>query len=258
MARRSFRDRFWSPPVAKAVTAPGSIVLAGAAAAVGIVATAPLSLPIGIAAGIAAGGAAYAGRVLAAVPRNTSPTADVDPSEVDEPWRHFVVDALDARRRFDDTIGSTASGPLLSRLRTIADRLDDGVLEAWRIARRGHTLSRARDRIDTEALEAELAEVEARRAHDDDPRLVQVEESVRAQLATAARMDGVIADARTRLRLLDARFDEAVTRAIELSTGTGPAAHAASVGGDVDGVVTEMEDLRVALEEVSTSTVGTT
>ncbi|NLV55466.1 MAG: hypothetical protein GXY13_07635, partial [Acidimicrobiales bacterium] len=55
MASRSFRDRFWSPPVARAVTAPGSILLAGAAAAVAVVATAPLALPVSIVAGVVAG-----------------------------------------------------------------------------------------------------------------------------------------------------------------------------------------------------------
>jgi len=37
MARRSFRDRFFTPPVARAMTSPLGILLAGVGAAVGIV-----------------------------------------------------------------------------------------------------------------------------------------------------------------------------------------------------------------------------
>ena len=42
-------------------------------------------------------------------------------------------------------------------------------------------------------------------------------ESLRAQLATAERLERVIGDADSRLRLLNARLDEAVARTIELS-----------------------------------------
>ncbi|HMJ76957.1 MAG TPA: hypothetical protein VK507_13350 [Iamia sp.] len=257
MARRSFRDRFWSPPVARAVTAPSSILLAGGAAAVGIVATAPLSLPLGVVAGVVAAGLAYGGRVLAAVPRNTSATAGIDPFAVQEPWRRFVADALAARRRFDEAVRAMDAGPLRDRLAEIGDRLDDGLQETWRVARRGHTLSGARGRVDTGALEAELADAEARQATSTDPRAAQVAEAIRSQLASAQRMQGVIEDAVTTLRLLDARLDESVTRAIELSTGTGPAAHATAVGGDVEGIVSEMEALRLALDDAGAASGGT-
>jgi hypothetical protein len=258
VARRSFRDRFWSPPVARAVTAPSTILLAGGAAAIGIVATAPLSLPLGVVAGVVAAGLAYGGRVLAAVPRNTSATADIDPFAVQEPWRRFVTDALAARRRFDEAVRAMEAGPLRDRLAEIGDRLDDGLHETWRVARRGHTLSGARAQVDTGALEAELADAEARQASSSDPRAAQVAEAIRSQLASAQRMQGVIEDAVTTLRLLDARLDESVTRAIELSTGTGPAAHASAVGGDVEGIVSEMEALRLALDDAGAAGTGTT
>lgn len=255
MARRSFRDRFWSPPVARAVTAPSSILLAGGAAAVGIVATAPLSLPIGIVAGVVAGGLAYGGRVLAAVPRDAKPTAGIDPFAVQEPWRRFVQDALAARARFDEAVRAMDAGPLRDRLGEIGDRLDDAVRETWRVARRGHTLAQARSRVDTATIEAELADAETRQAAaPDDPRAAQVAEAVRSQLASAQRMQAVTEDAASTLRLLDARLDETVARAVELSTGTGPAAHASAVGGDVEGIVSEMEALRSALDETGGAT----
>ncbi len=249
MARRSFRDRFWSPPVARAVTAPSSILLAGVAAAVGIVATAPLSLPVLGAAAVGAvlGGAAYGGRVLAAVPRDGSPR--IDPFAVDEPWRRFVSDALSARRRFDEAVRTMDRGPLRDRLDEIASRLDDGVDETWGVARRGHNLMAARRSIDAAAIDAELAQAEAIAAGSHDPRAAQTVEALRAQRASADRMDRVIEDTVNTLRLLDARLDEAVTRAIELSSGSVDATHASAVDGEVDGIVGEMESLRAALEE---------
>lgn len=249
MARRSFRDRFWSPPVARAVTAPSSILLAGGAAAVGIVATAPLSLPIGVLAGIVAGGLAYGGRVLAAVPRDTSTTPRLDPFAVDEPWRRFVIDAQAARRRFDEAVRTMDRGPVRTRLAEIGDRLDDGLAETWRVARRGHNLMAARAGIDAPGITAELAQAEIVARSSPDPRATRTVEALRSQLGSAERMDAVIADTVSTLRLLDARLDEAVTRAIELSSGSTNVAHASAVDGEVDGIVGEMEALRSALEE---------
>lgn len=251
MARLSFRDRFWSPPVARAVTAPSSIVLGGAVAAVAIVATAPLALPLGILAGAVAGAAAYGGRVLWAVPRNPK-THNPDPFAVQEPWRRFVSDALDARRRFDGAVESMDKGPLRDHLTQIGGRLDDGVGEIWRIAQQGNTLVGARQRVDLDGARRELAAVDDQA---DEPwaagsRLAQTAEALRAQIASAERMEAVIADAVDRLRLLDARLDETVTRAIELSTTGASSQGAGTVGGQVEGLVTEMEALRLALDEV--------
>ncbi|HEU5151148.1 MAG TPA: hypothetical protein VFU19_11655 [Iamia sp.] len=243
----SFRDRFWTPPVARAVTAPSSILLAGGAAAVGIVATAPLSLPLGVLAGIVAGGLAYGGRVLAAVPRDDAPR--IDASAVGEPWRRFVLDAQAARRRFDEAVRTMDRGPVRSRLDEIGARLDDGVAETWRVARRGHNLTAARAGIDAAGIAGELAEAERIAGSAQDPRAARTIEALRAQLGSAERMDAVIADTVSTLRLLDARLDEAVTRAIELSSGSADAAHASQVDGEVDGIVGEMEALRSALEE---------
>ena len=252
MARLSFRDRFWSPPVARAVTAPSSILLAGGAAAVAAVATFPIALPLGVLASVVAGAAAYGGRVLLAVPRNPGRAGAPDPFAVHEPWRRYVSDALDARRRFDGAVGGMAPGPLRDRLTEIAGRLDDAVTEIWRIAQQGHSLTQARSRVDLDGARAELAAIDAQAGETwaQGSRLQQTADALRAQVASGERMEAVITDANDRLRLLDARLDETVTRAIELSTGSGTAHGAGALGGDVDGIVTEMEALRLALDEV--------
>ena len=61
----------------------------------------------------------------------------------------------------------------------------------------------------------------------------------------------MIDQTRSRLELLDARLDEAVARTLELSAHSVTDDGVASLSADVDGVVTEMEALRLALEETS-------
>ena len=51
--------------------------------------------------------------------------------------------------------------------------------------------------------------------------------------------------------MLDARLDESVARAIELSVSLDDAEGLAGLGADVESVVSEMEALRQALEETS-------
>lgn len=235
--------------MAKAVTAPSSILLAGGAAAIGIVVTAPLVLPVSIVAGIVAGGLAYGARVLAAVPGNDDSTPRIDPFTVGEPWRRFVIDAQASRRRFDEAIRTMDKGPVRDRLTEISARLDDGLAETWRVARRGHNLTAARMGIDLRAISAELAQAEQIAASGSDARATQTVAALQAQVASAQRMDAVIADTVSTLRLLDARLDEAVARAIELSSGSTTPGQASAVDGEVDGIVGEMEALRSALEE---------
>jgi hypothetical protein len=244
MARPSFRDRFFTPPVARAITSPLGILLAGAGVSVGIVVGAPLVAAIGL------GVAAWAGRVAVAIPR--APTEErIDPFTLDEPWRRFVQEALQARARFTEAVGRADSGPLRDRLREIADRMETGVRECWRIACRGQALVEARSGIDVGDVQRQL---EAVSRDADEPSasgsaLARTAEALRAQLETAQRMDAVIADAHSRLRLLDARLDEAVARTLELSVRADDRADLTGLGADVDTLVHDMEALRQALEE---------
>ena len=75
------------------------------------------------------------------------------------------------------------------------------------------------------------------------------------QLASAQRLETTINDARDRLRLLDARMDEAVARAIELSVRGGDV-ELGGLGNDVDGLVGDMEALRQGLEEADRAAPG--
>ena len=202
--------------------------------------------PIGLLAGLVG----YAGRVALAIPRNDR-GPNIDPFAVKEPWRSFVNDAVKARRRYDDAIEDMQPGPLKERLVEIGGRLDTGLVEVWNIAKRGQIIADARRHMNPDEARWEMGQL-APPGTTITPGSTneQTMASLQAQVAAAERMDKVIRDTIDRLRLLDARFDETVTRAVELSvdspaTGTG----IGGLGDDVDGMVTEMEALRQALDE---------
>lgn len=233
----SFRDRFLTPGVARVMTSPSAILLAGAGAAVGIVA-------FGFA-GAALGAVAYAGRVLAAVPKAPR-RPGINPRALDQPWRSVMEEILDASRRFEVALGGVRPGPLQDRLRELGSRLDTGVDESWRIASAGNALSAGRRQIDTDRVVAELQEAESA-PHT--ARSEQTIEAIRSQLASAQRLDRTIGDVHDRLRLLDARIDETVTRAIELSVAQAETADLGGIGQEIDSIVGDMEALRQAVEE---------
>ena len=246
----SFRDRLLTRQGAYAVTSPGAILAGGAAAAAGI--AAGIALPVAA----IAGAAAYAGVALARLPRAAA-RPEVRPQTLRSPWREFVEEAMDARDRFDRAVAGARTGPLRSRLQSIADRVAEGVEESWRIATHGQALEDALGQLEPLAtVEARLAEVRAEQdaaGRGDDARLAGTVQALESQIASTRRIGEVARDTRDRLRLLDARLDEAVARAVELSLRAGDATDATGLGSDVEAIVTEMESLRVALEETTTA-----
>jgi phage shock protein A len=244
MARLSLRDRFFSPPVAKAMTSPSGILALGAGAALGILTGG------GAIAAVVVGALAYAGRVGLAIPRNPKGSR-IDPFTLSEPWRHYVRDALQAHTRFREAVEQARTGPTQDRLRQIDERVDTGVQEVWRIACRGHELVDARRRLDPDEIRREIAATEANASQPwaKGSNLERTMESLDAQLRTVERLERVIGDADSRLRLLNARLDEAAARGIELSVQASSATDLGGLGHDVDSMVEEMEALRQAIEE---------
>jgi hypothetical protein len=241
----TLRDRLLTPQVARAITSPTGILAAGVGAAVGMVALGPVGAVVG-------GVVFFAGRVGLAVPRSSRDR--IDAFRLGEPWRRMVQDAQAAEAQFTGAVRRARSGPLRERLAGLGQQIDDGVAQCWRVAQAGHALADARKRIDVPAAQRELDEV--RRAGYANELTAGTVAAIEAQLATAARMDATIAEARDRLRLLNARLDEAVTRAIELSASTAGDAQLESVEADLSAITTEMEALRQGLEAVDVADGG--
>jgi hypothetical protein len=244
VTKRSFRDRFLTPPVARAITSPSGILLAGAGASAAILIGLPIAAIVGL------GAAAWAARVAVAVPRDSTDGQHIDPFALQDPWRGFVRGALSARKKFEEAVTNARRGPLRDRLTEIGGRLDDGVNECWRVARQGQALADARSQLDTSEAQRELATLDQ-----SSPSQSKTAEALHAQIASAQRVESTITDARDRLRLLDARMDEAVARAIELSVRGGDV-DLQGLGNDVDGLVGDMEALRQGLEEADRAAPG--
>ena len=250
MARRSFRDRFLTPGVARAIMSPLSILLFGAATAGTIL----IGLPIAAAAAIGAG--VYGVKVLAAMPRGDKHDSRVDAFVLSEPWRGYIQGAQTAKLRFDRTVAGTHEGPIRDRLTELGARLDDGIREAWRIASRGDDIDAAIGQLDTTEAVANLAQLRAQaRQGVTTADMASTMQSLEAQIASAERMQSVSSTTRDRLRLLDARFDELVARAVEVSVGAGDSS---VLGNDVNDLVTELEGLRLAVEDTKRADHGDT
>ena len=157
---RSFRDRFFTPPVARAMTSPLGIVLAGVGAAVALV-------------------------------------AGLDPFVLAEPWRRYVQASLAAQARYERTVEATPDGPLKLRLADIGTRLQQGVSEVWQVASRGHDIDAGLKTLDVRSARAELQRLDQEPAGS---HTAATRDALAAQLATAARLQAVSTDARDRLR----------------------------------------------------------
>jgi len=239
-------DRFLTPRVARALMSPSGILVAGAGTAVAIVG----GLPLAAAAGV--GAVAWLARIALALPRR--PRGErIDAFALAEPWRQFVLEALDAQARYRRAVAATDRGPLRERLGVIGARIDTGVTECWRIARRADALESALRDLDLDRTRSDLAAIEAEAASSSSSATA---EALRAQLTSAQRMSAVARNARDRLRLLDARLDEAVARSVELSLRTGDHVDVGGLGSDVDQLVEEMESLRAALDETGGAAPG--
>jgi hypothetical protein len=113
-----------------------------------------------------------------------------------------------------------------------------GVEECWLIAKRGDELDAALKRLDSASLQVRLdASIdEATRS------------SLQAQLDSAQRIRATRDDTDQRLRLLNTRLGELLAQAAEVSVG---ADTTGDLGSAVDDVVTQLESLRLAVEDIN-------
>jgi hypothetical protein len=237
-------EQWKSHKTADAVMAPSAIVLAGVGTAAAVLGGLPALAVVGV------GALAYLARVAMMLPRR--PRGErIDTMTIADPWRAYVNEALDAQRRYRKAVSAASPGPMRDRLVEIGDRIDDGVNECWRVGRRGDALVDAIGNLDAPSAYRDLEA--AKRDMRDDPSEAEkaTVEALQAQLDSADRLTSVARDAQEKLKLLNARLDEAVARAVELSITADDVGELGGLGGDVEDVVTEMETLRQSLEEAS-------
>lgn len=249
MPELTLRDRLYTRRVGTAMTSPLGIVLFGAGTAAAVL----VGLPLVVAPLVGLG--AWAARVAAAMPRGFDADG-IDPFDLDDPWRTSVWQAKRSRRNYEEAVRGAKDGPLQDRLTELGRRITTMIEECWEAAQGGDALSKARARIDVADITHRLATVQAQRggAPALDTTIAQTIESLESQLAAAKRMDEVIADTVGRLQLLNARLDEAVTRAVELSVRARSVEDLSDLTTDIDDLVTEMESLRQTLTESGSET----
>lgn len=254
MASLSFRDRFFSPPVGRALTSPSGILAFGAGVALGVIATfSSGGLAVPLIAGAVGGLLGYGTRVAVAIPRKGRSVV-IDPFGVGEPWRHAVMDAQQARRRYDEALKTFRTGPLHDSLVDIGERIDEAIEQCWIIAQQGHQLAQARKQIDDRDLRWQLERAASQIppggvANETQERTVA---SLNAQLATGQRMDAMLSSTFDQLALINARLDETVTQAIELSV-TNQSVGLTPVGDSVEQIIDSLTSLRTAMSSMDES-----
>jgi hypothetical protein len=182
----------------------------------------------------------------AAVLRRRQPrrrSIPIDPFVLGEPWRRHVSAAQSAQRRYADIVAATPAGPLRSNMESVTLQVQRGVEECWLIAKRGGELDAALNRLDAPSLQARLD------ASTDDA----TRASLQAQLDSAQRIRTTRDDTDQRLRLLNTRLGELLAQAAEVSVG---ADATGDLGSAVDDVVTQLESLRLAVEDINNQRPG--
>ncbi|QXC62709.1 hypothetical protein KSP35_07925 [Aquihabitans sp. G128] len=257
MASLSFRDRFFSPPVSRAVTSPSAILALGVGAAVGVVATAPLSIPLAVLGAVVGGAVGYGGRVALAMPKKGKGIR-IDPFALTDPWRRAVQEAVRSQARFDDAVRSFRKGPLLDTMTTVSGQIEEAISECWQVAQQGQLLADARKRINDREAQWELKQTtDAMAGNPPNATQASTISALQSQLQSAGRLDALVARTRDELALLNARLDESVTKAIELSVSN-RLEDADALGEDMDDIVEDLESLRLAIEDVDGAGAGTT
>jgi hypothetical protein len=123
-------------------------------------------------------------------------------------------------------------------MESITEQVQRGVEECWLIAKRGDELDTALNRLNSSSLQTQLQS-----ASDDATRA-----SLQAQLDSAQRIRSTRDDTEQRLRLLNTRVGEVLAQAAEVSVG---ADTTDQLGTAVDDVVTQLESLRLAFDELN-------
>jgi hypothetical protein len=166
----------------------------------------------------------------------------IDPFGVGDPWRRYVAAAQSAQRRYAKIVAHVDAGPLRTRLAEIGHQVERGVQECWDIAKRGDLLDDTIRSLDGGSLRNRL-EVST-----DDV----VRTSLQHQLGSLDRVRDARDQTDQRLNALSTRLGELVSEAAQVAADAS-GERTAQLGSAVDDVVTQLQALGTAVDEVNTT-----
>ena len=146
-----------------------------------------------------------------------------------------------------------------AELTEVGQRVDEAVRECWEIANRGVRLDLARKQLGLSQAASEVDRLRGERGlrAQQGMDLASIDRAINAvqrQLAAGQRIETAAFEARDRLRVLNAQLDEAVAAVVEMTLRPNAAGSAGAVRGQVNGIVDELEALRLALDETDSLT----
>ena len=189
----------------------------------------------------------YAGAVLFAMPRRPAHAGDrpVQRQRAVAPLRAGRP-AIQAPARRDGPVHAArpAARPPRRHRRRGSTR---GCATAWAVAKRGDEIDAAIAALDPTRLRSRLDTLRAQAATAPTEQTTAAVAAVERQLASADRLKQLSASTADQLRLTQARLDELVARAAEVSVG---AADTERFATQVDELVLELESLHQAVQEL--------
>jgi hypothetical protein len=231
----------FTPATAKAIMAPWRLALTAVAGVAAAVLGAPWWLAIITAASF------FLITMPLSIPR-AERVPRIDAFALSEPWRRYVSSAQKAHTRYLQTVRSAQQGPLRTRLEEIGRKLEDGLQECWTIARDGDRIDATLARLRASELQANLVRLRTEQQTTPSDATEATIASLEQQLATADRLRTRSTEASDRLRLAQTQLDQLVASAAEVAAGIGDGDLLES---GIESVVTELEALRLAVEETN-------
>lgn len=233
-------------------TRPAPLIAGGVVAAVTLAVGAPIAACVGAAV------AADLAMAYLMKPQKKKRRAPVVKSALlRQPWRSIVDQAVDAGRRYDETVQATDPGPLQDSLESLTARVDQSVEDIFEVSQRGERLESALARMPDVATlrqryDSAAAHLQSTTQPGQEPSASaqQRVEAVESQISARQRMEALLERTVDELGLRKARLDETVVRAIELSAGSPSDAEVRALGEQVNGIVSDLEALRSAYEDL--------
>jgi len=240
--------------LAHAMTSPSTIVLTGIVTAGAIAAgvAAPL---IGLAA-VGTYAAKVAVSTFAGQRRAAPKHPDPDVKGLRSPYRDRVLEGVAAAERYRDTLDRAPEGPVRTRLESTAGELDETLAGLGRAAWRAQALGDHLASPTILRLPQAHREAQARLASSRDPEAraqrQRTVEAIEEQVRVGYRLSEAHERAVSQLEITVARMDQLAVQATEVVFETGDlhAGRSTSADDALDGLVTDLDTIRQAVDEL--------